>query len=54
MMRWFDGITDSMFMEFEQALGDGELQGSLECCNPWGHKVFHPTEQLHNNKASGG
>ena len=21
--------------EFEQALGDGEGQGSLECCGPW-------------------
>ena len=24
--------------EFEQALGDGEVQGSLVCCSPWGHK----------------
>ena len=24
--------------EFEQALGDREGQGSLECCSPWGHK----------------
>ena len=24
--------------EFEQAPGDGEGQGSLVCCNPWGHK----------------
>ena len=32
-MRWLDGITDSMDMnEFEQALGDGEGQGSLACC----------------------
>ena len=23
--------------EFEQALGDGEGQGSLVCCSPWGH-----------------
>ena len=23
--------------EFEQALGDGEGQGSLACCSPWGH-----------------
>ena len=36
--RWLDGITNSMD-EFEQALGDGEGQGSLECCSPWGHKV---------------
>ena len=27
--------------EFEQALGDGEGQGSLACCSPWGHRVRH-------------
>ena len=26
--------------EFEQALRDGEGQGSLECCNPWGLKEW--------------
>ena len=26
--------------EFEQAPGDGEGQGSLECCSPWGCKVL--------------
>ena len=30
--HWLDGY------EFEQALGDGEGQGSLVCCSPWGHK----------------
>ena len=24
--------------EFEQTLGDSEVQGSLVCCNPVGHK----------------
>ena len=24
--------------DFEQAPGDGEGQGSLLCCSPWGHK----------------
>ena len=24
--------------EFEQAPGDGEGQGSLLCCSPWGHR----------------
>ena len=24
--------------EFEQTQGDGEEQGSLACCNPWGLK----------------
>ena len=36
--------------EFEQALGVGERQGSLECCSPWGHKELDMTEQLNNNK----
>ena len=27
--------------EFEQALGDGEGQGSLACCSLWGHRVGH-------------
>ena len=27
--------------EFEQAPGDGEGQGSLACCSPWGHRVRH-------------
>ena len=25
--------------EFKQTLGDGERQGSLVCCSPWGHRV---------------
>ena len=25
--------------EFEQALEDGEGQGSLACYSPWGHRV---------------
>ena len=37
--------------EFEQTLGDGEGQGSLLCCSPWGCKEMYTTEQLnHNNK----
>ena len=35
--------------EFEQGLGDGEGQGSLVCCSPWGHKELVTTEQLNNN-----
>ena len=35
--------------EFEQALGDGEGQGNLACCSPWGHKGSDTAEQLNNN-----
>ena len=30
--------------EYEQALGDGEGQGSLVCCRPWGPKELDTTE----------
>ena len=29
--------------EFEQATGDGEVQGSLACCRSWGHKELDMT-----------
>ena len=38
--HWLDGH------EFEQALGDGDGQGSLACCNSWGHKELDTTEWL--------
>ena len=38
--------------EFEQALGDGERQGSLVCCSPCGHKESDTTEPLNNNDNS--
>ena len=34
---------------FEQTPGDGEEQGSLVCCSPWGHKELDMTEWLNNN-----
>jgi len=37
---WLDGH------EFEQALGVGDVQGSLACCSLWGHKDSDMTEQL--------
>ena len=36
-------------LEFEQTPGDGEGQGSLVCCSPWGCKELDMTEQLNNN-----
>ena len=32
--------------EFEQTLGDGEGQGSLARCSPWGRKALDITERL--------
>ena len=36
--------------EFEQAVGDGEGQGSLTCCSPWGHKELDTIEWLNKNE----
>ena len=36
--------------EFEQTLGDGEGQGSLACCSPWGRKELDMTERLNKEK----
>ena len=34
--------------EFEEALGDGEGQESLACCNPWDCKELDTTQLLNN------
>ena len=36
--------------EFEQALGDGEGQGSLARCSPWGRKESDTTERLNDSE----
>ena len=38
--------------EFEQTPEDGEGQGSLACCSPWGCKESNTTKRLNNNKIS--
>ena len=43
MVRWHRQLNGH---EFEQALGDGEGQGSLVCCSPCGCKESDTTEQL--------
>ena len=35
--------------EFKQAPGDGEGQGSLAFCSPWGCKESDTTDQFNNN-----
>ena len=37
-MRWLDGH------KFEQALGLGDGQGSMACCDSWGRKESEVTE----------
>ena len=34
MVGWHQQLNE---LEFEQALGYGEGQGNMACCNPWGH-----------------
>ena len=41
MVGWYHRLDGH---EFEQALGDGEGQGSLVCCSRWDHKVSDKTE----------
>ena len=35
--------------ELVQTPGDGEGQGSLACCSPWGHRESDMIERLNNN-----
>ena len=42
MVGWHHGLNGH---EFEQALGDGEGQGSLACCSHWDHNESDTTEQ---------
>ena len=43
MIGWHHQINGH---EFAQATVDGEGQGSLACCSPWGNKELDTTEQL--------
>ena len=43
MIGWYYQLDGH---EFEQALRFGDGQGSLACCNPWGHKALDTTEWL--------
>ena len=40
MMRWLDGITDSMHMSLGE-LRELVMQGGLACCDSWDRRVRH-------------
>ena len=46
MVEWHHQLNGH---EFEQGPGDGEGQGGLEFCSPWGCKELDMIEQLNNN-----
>ena len=41
MARWHHRCKGH---ELGQTLGDGEGQGGLACCSPWGHEELDKTE----------
>ena len=43
MVEWHHQLDG---LEFEQAPGVGDEQGSLVCCNPWGRNESDITKQL--------
>ena len=49
MFGWYSWLSGH---EFEQALGDGDGQGSLVCCSPWDCKESDTTERLNNSKVT--
>ena len=51
MVEWHHQLNRH---EFEQTPGDGEGQGSLACCSPWGLKESDTTQQQNDNNISYG
>ena len=49
MLGWYHRFNGH---ESEQGLGDGEGQGSLECCSLWGRKELDTAEWLNNKLLS--
>ena len=47
MVRWHYQLNG---YKFEQTSGDGEGQGSLVWCGPWGRKGSDTTERLNNTQ----
>ena len=46
MIGWHHQVNGQ---ESEQALGDGEGQGSLVCCRPWGRRESGMAQPLNNS-----
>ena len=46
MTRWYHWCSEQ---KLGQTRGDGEGQGDLTCCSPWGFKDLDTTERLNNN-----
>ena len=51
-MRWLDGLTNSVDMNFGKLL-KMVGQGNLACCSPWGYEESDTTWRLNNNNNSG-
>ena len=47
MVGWHHRLSGH---ELGQTLGDGDGQGSLLCCSPWGCNELDRTERLNNSK----
>ena len=47
MIGWYHRLNGH---EFDQALGDGERQGNLVWCSPWGPKESDIAERMNNNR----
>ena len=48
MVGWYHRLNGR---EFKQAPGDGDGQGSLACCRPWGLKESDMSERMNNGSA---
>ena len=46
MVEWHQHLNGH---KFEQTPEEGEGQGSLVCCSPWGCKEVDTTESMNNN-----
>ena len=49
VVGWCHGLNGH---EFERTPGDGEGQGGLQCCSPWGRKELNTTERLNDKRQS--